>query len=123
MKKSKSLLISSILGTLYLFFLIYNFIGNILNFDTFTNAIVTSILAFLIIPHIFLLILALIFNIIGFVANLRWCALVSGIFYCISILAMPLLFIFLIPSIAFSFHAFSKMRSYGFIETNIFIQK
>ena len=125
MKKNKFLLVSEIFGSLYLFFLIYKFLINILNFQNFTKTLISIILIILIVPHILLVILGLIFNAIAFASNLKWSALVSGIFYSLAILVMPLYFIFLLPSLILCFYSFSKMNKTinEFTNPNEFIQK
>ena len=110
MKKNKLLLSSAILGTIYLFFLVSHFIGGTLTSENLSDTLAGSIATFIIAPHMVLIVLSVIFNWIGWAANLIWAALVAGILYSVSILAMPLYFPFVILQLTFSFIAFSKMK-------------
>ena len=110
MKKSKLLVISGILSAIYLFCILNYFIGGILLLSGFT-IISSAVISVLIIPHIFFVGLAFIFNWIGWAMKLRWAALVAGILYAVSILLMFIFGIFVIIQMILCFVAFSKMKN------------
>lgn len=116
MKKSKLLLISSILGTLYFIYILSYFFGNMVSSVSSIKFIGSLIANAIVVPHTISVFIALIFNWIGYFLNLRWCALVSGIIYCISMILMPLYAIFVIIQTILSFIAFAKMKN---IKNNI----
>lgn len=64
MKRSKLLLISGILSAIYLFCILNYFIGGILLLSGFA-VISAGVISVLIIPHMFFVVLAFIFNWIG----------------------------------------------------------
>lgn len=109
MKKSKLLLVSSILSSIYLLYLIYHFIGGILESTETTSIIAGSVATFIVAPHMLFVALSLLFNWIGWAMNLRWAALVSGILYVISIILMFIYTPFVIIQMILSFVAYSRM--------------
>ncbi|QOX64236.1 hypothetical protein FRZ06_13245 [Anoxybacterium hadale] len=109
MKKSKCLLISAILGTLYLVYVISYFINGVAS-TSGSDQIGAGIATALVAPHMFLLALAVLFNWIGWAARVRWAALTGGILYCVSGLLFLLYVVFEIPSIILSFVGFAKMK-------------
>lgn len=121
MKKSKLLLISSIIGILLFTYIFLSFFLSFFLDDTTYSKSFIKFISYLIknaiiLPHIILSFIALIFNWIGYFLNLRWCALVSGIIYCISMILMPLYAYFVIIQTILSFIAFAKMKN---IKNNI----
>ena len=109
MKKSKLLLSSGILGSLYVIYLISYFLGSTISTDG-AEAVGGAIAAVLVAPHMLLVGLAVIFTWIGWAMSKRWAALVSGILYSVSILAMPLYALFVVIQLIFSFVAYAKMK-------------
>lgn len=110
MKKSKCLLISAILGTLYLLYVVSYFFGGIAS-TTGGEQIGAGLATALVAPHMFLLAIAVLFNWIGWVTKAPWAALTGGILYSVSGLVFLLYVIFEIPSIVLSFVGFSKMKN------------
>lgn len=110
MKKSKCLLISAILGTLYLAYIIYYFINGVTS-TSGSEQIGAGIATALVAPHMFLLAIAVLFNWIGWAARVRWAALTGGILYCVSGFTFLLYVFFEIPSIVLSFVGFAKMKN------------
>ena len=108
-KKNKLLLISWILGLLYVIYLIIHFSSSFISSNDAMEAVGVGLATMIIAPHLFIVILALIFNIIGWSMNLRWAALVSGILYAVSILTFALYAIFVIAQMILCFIAFAKM--------------
>ncbi len=110
MKKSKLLLASTILGTSYLVYIIYYFFGNVAAAPDTVEAIGAGIATALVAPHMFILMIAVIFNWIGWAAKATWGALVGGILYCVSAFFFLMYTPFVLLQIIFSFVAFAKMK-------------
>lgn len=109
MKRSKLLLVSSILSLIYFLYLIYYFIGTTLESTEAMSVVVGTAATLIVGPHMLFVGLALLFNLIGWAMNLRWTALVSGILYAVSILLMLIYAPFVIIQMVLSFIAYSKM--------------
>ena len=110
MKRSKCLLISAILGTLYLVYIINYFVNGVAS-TSGSEQIGVGLATALVAPHMFLLAIAVLFNWIGWIARARWAALTGGILYCVSGFLFLLYVFFEIPSIVLSFVGFAKMKN------------
>lgn len=110
-KRSKLLLASWILGLMYFICILFYLFTKNGSGDSFAENIGYGIATMLVAPHIFLVFLSLIFNIIGWAASKRWAALTGAILYCVAALAFLLYCIFVIPSIILSFVGFAKLAS------------
>ena len=110
MKKSKLLLASAIIGTLYLIYLIIYFTGSISSSDG-AEAIGAGIAAALVMPHMVCVGVAVLFNWIGWALKARWAALTAGIVYAVSMVCMFLYAIFVVLEMIFCFVAFAKMKN------------
>lgn len=110
MKKSKLLLASAILGTAYLAYIVYYFFSNVAAAPDTAEAIGAGIATALVAPHMFILMIAVIFNWIGWAAKATWGALVGGILYCVAAFFFLLYTPFVLLQIIFSFVAFAKMK-------------
>lgn len=86
-KRSKLLLTSAIIGTIYLIYLVVYFSGGITSSEG-TEAIGAGIADALVIPHMVCVGIAAIFNWLGWALRARWAALVAGILYAVSIVFM-----------------------------------
>ena len=125
MKKNNILLISAIIGTIYLIYLIFNFkngvliVNNVLinmangllTTNNIFNNLISSLATIIVAPHMLFVGLSVIFNWIGWTMNLRWTALVSGILYAVSMLLMIIYAPFVLIQMVLSFVAFSKMKN------------
>lgn len=103
-KKSKLLLVSAIIGAAYIIYIIVYFAG--LTTESLGGALATA----LVLPHIVAVIIAILFNIFGYIINNRWLALASGIFYIISLILIPIYFMYVIIEAILSFIAFAKIK-------------
>ena len=112
MKKSKLLLASGIIGTLYLIYLISYFSGGVVSTDG-AEAIGAGIAAALVTPHMVCVGVAVIFNWLGWALKARWAALVAGIMYAVSIVCMFMYAMFVVLEMIFCFVAFAKMKCEG----------
>lgn len=108
--RSKSLLASWIIGALYFVYITLYFLKVIEPSETVLEDIVHGIALMLVGPHIFLVFLALIFNIIGWAKSVKWAALTGGILYCVAALAFIMYCFFVIPSIVLSFVGFATLN-------------
>lgn len=110
MKKSKLLLAAGIIGTLYLIYLISYFTNAVSSTDG-AEAIGAGIATALVMPHMVCVIIAVIFNWLGWAFKARWGALVAGIMYAVSMVCMFLYAIFVLLEMIFCFVAFAKMKN------------
>ena len=109
MKRSKLLLASAILGTLYMIYLIVYFTGGIASSEG-TGAIGAGIAAALVTPHAVCVGVAVVFNWLGWALKARWAALVAGIMYAVSMVCMFMYAMFVVIEMVFCFVAFAKMK-------------
>lgn len=109
MKKSKLLLASGILGSLYLIYLISYFAGGITSADG-AEALGAGIATALVMPHMICVGIAVIFTWLGWALKARWAALVAGIMYAVSMVCMFIYALFVILEMIFCFVAFAKMK-------------
>lgn len=110
-KKSKLLLVSWVIGALYLVYLFWYMgsAGSAASADS-AEALGTAIGLALIVPHLVMVALAVIFNILGWAMNKRGFALTGAILYAVSIVMMPIYFMFVLIEMILSFVGFAKMK-------------
>lgn len=108
MKRSKLLLISAIIGTLYGIYLVSYFFDGVSS-TTGTEQIGAGLATMLVMPHMAAVWIAVVFNWLGYFFRLRWSALVAGILYAVSILLFFMYFMFVIVEMILCFIAYSKM--------------
>lgn len=108
--KSKSLLVSLIVGFLYAVYLIVYFGGLLGGAKGGTEVAGAGIATMLVTPHMILVVLAVIFNAIGYFRNKSGFALTGGILYSVGAVVFLLYAPFLIISIVCSFVGYSKVR-------------
>ena len=106
--KSKCLLVSALLGTLYAIYIISHFFGGVASTDG-AEQVGAAIATALVLPHIITLVLAIIFNWVAFAANIKGMAIATGILYSVSGVIFILYFLFLVPMIVLSFIGVSKI--------------
>ena len=109
MKRSKLLLVSGIIGALYVIYLI-SYFGDAVGSSEGMEAVSAGIATVLVMPHAVLVGIAVIFNWVGFALSARWGALTAGILYAVSMLLMPIYFMFVLIEMILCFVAFSKMK-------------
>ena len=107
--RSKLLLASWILGFAYSIYIIVYFANGTVNAESSVEMLGSGIAAFLVTPHIICVVIATIFNIIGWAKSKRNFALVGAIMYGVSILLFPVYFVFVVLQTVFSFVGFSMM--------------
>lgn len=116
MKRSKALLISAIIGTLYAIYLIVYFGGVMSNSGDTAEAVGGAIATALVTPHMALVVLAVIFNWLGYFMNKRGFALTGGILYSVAGVMFIIYILFVVPSIVLSFVGFANLKK--IIESN-----
>lgn len=109
MKKSKLLLVSALLGTVYFIYLVSHFGSGLDSADT-AEAIGAGIAAALVMPHMVCVAIAALFNWLGWALKARWAALVAGIMYAVSMVSMFMYALFVAVQMILCFVAFAKMK-------------
>lgn len=110
MKKSKLLLASGVIGSLYLVYLVFYFAGGMSSGDS-TDVIAAGIATTLVMPHMLCVGIAVIFNWLGWALKAPWAALVAGIMYAVSIVCMFIYAMFVVLEMIFCFVAYAKMKN------------
>ncbi len=105
MKRNKLLLISGIIGTAYLIYVFSYFVGINADGDV-GSAVATALVA----PHMVMVLIAVIFNWLGYILKVRWGALVAGNLYAVAIFFMPAYFMFVLIELILCFIAFARMK-------------
>ncbi len=109
-KRSIPLLIGAILGVIYSIYIISYFSTAISSSTSASATLGAGIATALVLPHMICTILAAIFNIIGWAANLRWSALVGGILYCLAAVMFFMYAPFVLVQIVLSFVGFVGLK-------------
>lgn len=109
MKRNKKLLVSWILGLAYALYLVSYFAGNI-STTTGAEQAGAAIAGALVMPHMIVVIIAVIFNVIGWLKNAKGFTLTAAILYAVSIVLFPLYFMFVIIQMILSFLAYSNLK-------------
>lgn len=110
MKRSKLLLVSGIIGTLYVIYLFSYFIGINSNASGASEEVGYALATVLVTPHMVIAGIAVIFNWLGFALKARWAALVSAILYAVAILVFIMYFWGVLVEMILCFVAFGKMK-------------
>lgn len=108
-KHSKALLISGILGAIYSIYLICYFTGAIGGSEG-AEQVGAAMATALVTPHMILVVLATIFNWVGYFTNKRGFALTGGILYSVSGVMFLIYIMFVIPSIVLSFVGYANLK-------------
>lgn len=110
-KKSKCLLISWVLGVLYVLYLIGYIVNTNASMTETAEAIGAGIATVIIMPHLICTVLAVIFNVLGWAMNKRGFALTGAILYTVALVLMPLYFMFVIIQMILSYVGFAKLKT------------
>lgn len=110
MKRSKLLLISAIIGTLYGIYLISYFTGANTS-SSGAEQVGAGIATLIVMPHMAMVWLAIVFNWLGYALKLKWSALVAGILYAVAIVLFFMYFMFVIIEMILCFVAYAKMKT------------
>lgn len=107
--RSKMLLISNILATIYAIYLIIYFVGGTFNasgIEAVGGAIATALVA----PHTIMFLIGAIFGWVGFFIKKSWAALVGAILYAVGTLFFLAYFMFGVPILILGFIGYSKQK-------------
>jgi hypothetical protein len=110
MKKSKTLIISAILGIIYSVYLISYFSGAISGTGSSTEALGGALATALVTPHMICIVLATIFNTVGAIFNKSGFALTGAILYCVGGVLFIMYIPFVIPMIVLSFIGYGRVK-------------
>lgn len=122
MKKKKSvlLLLSAIIGALYLAYSIFYWAdANTGNPDIVTE-IGAGLATALVFPHLICTGLAVLFNIIGWAMNHRGFSLAGAILYAVAMIMFPMYFMFVLVEVVLSFVGFARLKKIN--ETNAAVE-
>jgi len=108
-KRSNALLISAILGAAYSFFLMSYFGGSVVDASSSAEMMGGALAMALVMPHMVCVILATIFNFIGWAGSGRGFALAGGILYAVAAVLFFLYAMFVVPSIVLSFVGYAGL--------------
>lgn len=109
-KRSRLLLASACIAAFYIVFFIYSFVTASSGAESKYYALGVGIAVYLSLPHLLCVIIALVFNILGWSLNHRGFALTGGVLYSVSMLLFPLYFMWVILEVIFSFVGFSNLK-------------
>lgn len=107
-KKNKLLLISGALGLAYVVYLIVYIMG--ISTVNSSEALGKGIAVTIIMPHLVCVVLAVIFNFLGFINSHRGFTLTGAIVYAVSIALFIPYFMFVIVQMILSFVGFSQLK-------------
>lgn len=109
-KRSVCLLISAILGIAYAIYLVVYFTGINVATTGSIEAISSGLATAMVMPHMVCVVVAAIFNILGWALNNRAFALVGGILYAVSMVFMFIYAFFVIVQMILSFVGFANLK-------------
>lgn len=112
-KKNVLLIISAVLGVAYMIYSTWYWLGGGAAAAAGSGSsaeLGSALAAALVTPHLVVVLIAVIFNVLALVMNKAAFALVAGILYAVSILLFFAYFMFVIIEMVLCFVAFAKMR-------------
>jgi len=109
-KMSKLLMISLVLGVLYIAYSIFYWSGAFTSDLSGSEKIGGGLAIAIVTPHLVATSLAVIFNALGLFMRKRGFALTGAILYAVAIVLFPLYFMFVIIQMILSFIGFAKMK-------------
>ncbi|HCX65641.1 MAG TPA: hypothetical protein DHN33_10585 [Eubacteriaceae bacterium] len=110
MKKSKLLVVSSALGILYSMYIFAHFTGALSTAGSDSELIGGAIATALVTPHIVLVVLAAIFNVLSAFQSKRGFALTSAILYVVGAIVFIPYAVFVIPMAILTFIGYAKLK-------------
>lgn len=111
--RSKVLVVSSVLGIIYSLYLVVYFSGTMSGDVSDAEAIGGALATLLVTPHIVMVMLATLFNILSLALKRPGFALVSGILFSVAAILLPLYLLFVVPMIILSFVGYAKMKKFN----------
>jgi len=110
MEKSKLLLVNNILGTIYAIYIITYFAGALSGSAETAEQVGTGLAAMLVMPHMFVTLIAALMGWLAYFWNKAGFALASAILYCVAAFLFLLYAVFLIPMIILGFVGYGKVK-------------
>ena len=110
-KLSKSLLISFIIGVLYLIYSVSYWSGAGAGLNS-AEQVGAGIATALVMPHLVCTVLAVIFNCLGLFMRKRGFALTGAILYTVALVLFPMYFMFVIIEMILSYVGYAKMNKH-----------
>jgi len=110
MKKSKLLIVSSVLGILYSMYIFAHFTGALSTAGSDSELIGGAIATALVTPHMVIVVLATIFNVLSAFQSKRGFALTSAILYVVGAVAFIPYAGFVIPMAILTFIGYAKLK-------------
>ncbi len=107
--RSKVLLVSNIIATLYVVYLITYFGGSVLS-TSGAEAVGGAIATALVMPHMLMFVIGAVFGWIGYFIKANWSALVGAILYAVGTLFFLAYFMFGVPILILGFVGYSKQK-------------
>ncbi|MFV0552901.1 MAG: hypothetical protein ACK5L6_13410 [Anaerorhabdus sp.] len=107
-KKNICLIVSFVLGLIYMIYLVFHFFGSITN-TTGAEQVGVGIATAIVMPHMIFVLIGVIFNGVSIFTNNKWLALTGAIGYSISLILFPLYFLFVIVQIILSYIGFAQL--------------
>lgn len=113
MRKSKLLLVSLVIGVLYLLYSLNYWFGANAGASSGSEAAGVAIASAIVMPHLVCTLVAVVFNALGFFMNKSSFALVAGILYAVALVLFFAYFMFVIVEMVLSFVAYAQMKKVG----------
>ena len=110
-KLSKTLLVSLIIGVLYLIYSAWYWSGAAGSGTNTAEQIGAGLATVLVMPHLVMTALAVIFNALGLFMRKRGFALTGAILYTVALVLFPAYFMFVIVEMILSYVEFAKMKN------------
>ncbi|MEF9892606.1 MAG: hypothetical protein RR738_04690 [Anaerorhabdus sp.] len=107
-KKNICLIVSFVLGLIYMIYLVFHFFGSIAN-TTGAEQVGVGLATAIVMPHMIFVLIGVIFNGVSIFTNNKWLALTGAIGYSISLILFPLYFLFVIVQIILSYIGFAQL--------------
>jgi hypothetical protein len=104
------LMISAALGIAYCILLLLFYGNAIFGASSLLSFVLGALAAAFVIPHIVVVIIAAVFNVVAVIARSKTFALLSGIFYSLGAVLFVFFSVFLVPSIILCFIGYSKLK-------------
>lgn len=110
-KRSVCLLIAAILGVIYVIYIVSYFFGANASAGSTAEAIGTGIATAMVTPHLICIVLAVIFNVLGWFMNKRAFALTAGILYAVGAVMFLMYAPFVLVQMILAFVGFARLKT------------
>ena len=107
-KRSKTLLVATILATLYVIYLFSHFFGGVSDASSSAEAVGASIATAIVMPHMMMFLIGAVFGWLGVFLRKGWAALVGAILYAVGTVLFMVYAMFGLPIMILGFVGYSK---------------